>query len=68
MRNYLKVFLFFLIFTGTAYGQSHVVTGKIIDEQGYEAIGATVLIKGTSTGVVTDINGVYQINIPNPNK
>ena len=67
MRNYLKVFLFFLIFTGTAYGQSHVVTGKIIDEQGYEAIGATVLIKGTSTGVVTDINGVYQINIPNPN-
>ena len=36
MRNYLKVFLLFLIFTGTAYGQSHVVTGKIIDEQGYE--------------------------------
>ncbi|RNC66576.1 TonB-dependent receptor [Proteiniphilum sp. X52] len=49
-----------------AFGQSHTVTGKIVDEQGEEAIGATVVIKGTSTGVVTNIDGIYQINVPNP--
>lgn len=68
MKNYFSIFLFLFFISGMqAFGQSHTVTGKIVDEQGEEAIGATVVIKGTSTGVVTDIEGTYQINVPNPN-
>lgn len=38
------------------------VRGTIIDEQGVPLPGVSVLIKGTSTGVVSDINGYYIIN------
>ncbi|MDD4582943.1 MAG: carboxypeptidase-like regulatory domain-containing protein, partial [Eubacteriales bacterium] len=67
MKIYFKFLLLLLIVTrATVYGQSHVVTGKVFDDQGYEAIGATILIKGTTTGVVTNVEGVYQITVQSP--
>jgi TonB-linked SusC/RagA family outer membrane protein len=42
-----------------------MVTGTVKGtEDNLPVLGATVLIKGTSTGVITDMNGKYQINIP----
>ncbi len=42
-----------------------VVKGKITDaETGEPLIGATVVVKGTATGVVADVNGNYSIEIP----
>ncbi len=38
-------------------------TGKITDETGEPLIGATVLVKGTSKGTVTDFDGTYSIEI-----
>lgn len=38
------------------------VKGKIIDVNGQPLIGVTVMIKGTSSGVITDIDGYYIIN------
>ncbi len=39
------------------------VTGQVIDtETGEALIGVTVIIKGSSTGTVTDVNGNYEIN------
>lgn len=35
------------------------VTGQLIDELGEPMIGVTVMIKGTSTGVVTDLDGKF---------
>ena len=41
------------------------VTGRIISgEDGESLPGATVIVKGTTTGVVTDINGNFQIDLP----
>lgn len=41
------------------------VTGRIYDNNSQEPIpGATVMIKGTSIGTVTDANGVYALSIP----
>lgn len=37
------------------------ITGVVLDENGTPLIGATVRIKGTNTGVATDINGNYTI-------
>lgn len=38
------------------------VTGKVIDESGEPLPGVTVIVKGTTNGTVTDINGVYSIS------
>ncbi len=43
------------------------VTGKITDEQGEAIIGATIIEKGTKNGVITDINGVFSIELPETN-
>ncbi len=41
------------------------VTGKITDaETGEALVGTNVVVKGTSTGVVADVNGNYSIDLP----
>lgn len=45
-----------------AMAQSHI-TGTVIDASGEPAIGATVLVKGTSTGTVTDIDGHFSLQV-----
>lgn len=37
------------------------VTGQLLDEMGEPMIGVTVMVKGTTTGVVTDIDGNFTI-------
>lgn len=41
------------------------VTGKVTDENNESLPGVNVLIKGSSTGTVTDVDGNYSINAPN---
>ena len=41
------------------------ITGTITDESGEALIGASVLIKGTTTGTTTDIDGFYSLTVPN---
>ena len=41
--------------------QSKAISGNVVDEQGSPIIGASVMIKGTSTGSVTDIDGNFNI-------
>lgn len=40
------------------------VTGKVIDENGVSLPGATVQQKGTTNGVITDIDGNFSISVP----
>ncbi len=40
------------------------ITGTITDESGEPLIGATVQVKGTSIGTVTDLDGKYGLNVP----
>jgi len=40
------------------------VTGTVLDDSGQPMIGASVLVKGTTTGVVTDQDGKYELNVP----
>lgn len=44
-----------------AFAQSGIVSGLVKDESGEPLIGAGVLIKGTTTGEITDINGQFKI-------
>lgn len=45
-------------------GPALKVTGKATDEKGRPLPGVTVLIKGTTMGVVTDADGNYSIELP----
>lgn len=55
--------VFFLIITFEAH--AFRVTGKITDQSTGEALpGVSITIKGTSTGTLSDINGMYNIEVP----
>ncbi|WP_255474104.1 SusC/RagA family TonB-linked outer membrane protein [Pontibacter qinzhouensis] len=56
--------LFVFAAIGAAHAQSFSVSGKVIDERGDGLPGVTVLLKGTSTAVPTDIDGNYSVSIP----
>lgn len=43
------------------------ITGKVIDQDGNPIVGATVLVKGTKSGVTTDDTGTFRINLPERN-
>lgn len=40
------------------------VSGRVLDEQGEPLPGATVAVKGTALGTITDIDGYYTLKIP----
>lgn len=40
------------------------ITGVVVDENGDGIIGASVALKGTTTGIITDIDGNFSIDIP----
>src|SRR5690606_25915482 len=42
----------------------HTVTGKVSDESGEALPGVNIILKGSTSGQVTDINGAYSINVP----
>lgn len=64
-----KHFLFVLIclvvsFPGPLFAQTPgTVTGKILDQNGDPLIGVNVVIKGTTTGTVTDLDGNFSIKV-----
>lgn len=43
------------------------VTGVVTDSQNDPLIGASVAVKGTTNGAITDLNGQYQLKVPNAN-
>ncbi len=50
------------VFAGT--GLLRDVKGKVLDAKGDPLGGVSVLVKGTTTGVSTDVNGAFSINVP----
>ncbi len=48
------------------FGQNIPVSGMVKETDGEPLLGATVVIKGTTTGTVTDINGGYKLMVNSP--
>ncbi|MDX1684030.1 MAG: SusC/RagA family TonB-linked outer membrane protein [Saprospiraceae bacterium] len=59
----LCLLLFFAAVTIALYGQ-RTVSGVVTDSGGEPLIGANVLVKGTTIGTITDIDGSYNIVVP----
>lgn len=62
MRKLASLLAVLLLFAAVAFGQDRLITGQITDDKGVPIPFASVLIKGTSKGVVADENGFYKIN------
>lgn len=64
MRNIRIVVSFLLLCLGHAMllAQTLTITGKVVDEEGLEVIGANIRVKGNaSVGTITGLDGAYSI-------
>lgn len=43
------------------------ITGTVVDENGSALPGVTIMIKGTSLGTATDVNGSFKLQVPESN-
>ena len=48
--------------TETVAREKYTITGKVIEDSGEPIIGANVIVKGTTNGVITDIDGNFVLN------
>ena len=48
-------------------GASRTITGRITDDEGAPVVGATVILKGTTTGTASGLYGNYSLNIRQSN-
>ncbi|MCU0452009.1 MAG: carboxypeptidase-like regulatory domain-containing protein, partial [Bernardetiaceae bacterium] len=51
----------------TAQAQNQRITGRTTDENGSPLPGVNVLIKGTTVGTTSDVDGRYSLSIAQPN-
>ena len=57
-----KLYFFALLLMQlSSYAQDHTIQGVVIDENDEGLPGATIIIKGTTIGTVTDINGEFSL-------
>ncbi|WP_205745011.1 SusC/RagA family TonB-linked outer membrane protein [Echinicola pacifica] len=61
------LFVVSMLFTSLGFAQGSEVRGTVISGEDQQPIpGATVLIKGSSTGTITDLDGKFSINVKDP--
>ncbi|HYC39947.1 MAG TPA: SusC/RagA family TonB-linked outer membrane protein [Chitinophagaceae bacterium] len=63
MRKLLLLLIGVVCIAATAMAQ-RIVTGKVVDEKGNPVANASVLVKGTTTGTVTKIDGTFSFTVP----
>lgn len=63
-RKLWLLLLLLLAGVGTALAQGTLVSGRVLDENGEGYPGAAVSVKNTSVGTATDVEGNFQLTIP----
>lgn len=64
--EYCSILLLSLIWV-TAHAQTRDISGQVVDDTGSALPGVNVVVKGTSQGTVTDIEGNYTISVTGDN-
>ena len=65
MKQRLTMFMISLfLFAGSALAQTKVSGTVLSQEDGQPIIGAAVKVEGTSTGMLTDVNGRFSLTLP----
>ncbi len=66
MKIFMKLsFLLIALCFSVQANAQRKVSGKVIDDNNEALVGASVIVKGTSTGALTDVNGQYTVTVPN---
>lgn len=63
-RRGLSMMLFVLFSVTVAMAQV-LVRGTVVDQTGESVIGASIQVKGTTQGTITDIDGKFSLGVPN---
>lgn len=61
LRGVMTLLALVVAFTAAAQNK---ITGKVVDENNQPAIGANVVVKGTTQGVSTGLDGGYTLSVP----
>jgi len=66
--RWVPLFTLVLYFTLllSAFAQQTAIRGQVFDENGEPLPGASIVVKGTTTGTVTDMDGSFSLNISGP--
>ena len=64
MKKKLLLMLSMALFTvGSIFAQRTIV-GSVKDDKGEPMVGASVVAKGTTTGIITDVDGNFKLEVP----
>src|SRR4051812_8788728 len=61
MRKIVSLLLVLLFIISATFAQTRTVTGRVVDSSGKGVEGASVIIKGTTTGTAADAQGNFRI-------
>ncbi|WP_144602215.1 SusC/RagA family TonB-linked outer membrane protein [Algoriphagus algorifonticola] len=65
MKKVLLGILLGVMTVMSALAQSKTITGKVTSSEEPQGVpGASIVVKGTTVGAITDIDGTYSINVP----
>lgn len=64
MLNKIKFFMLAALLLGASAAEAKIVKGTVTDPTGETIISASVMVKGTTIGTVTDFDGNYELNVP----
>ena len=64
LSHLLGLLALLLLLSGQSFAQNLRVQGRVLDEQGEGLIGAGVVIQGTNTGTITDMDGNFVLSVP----
>ena len=56
------LFLFFVLLASTLNAQDVAISGTVTDANDEPLVGVNVMIKGTTTGTITDLDGTFSVN------
>ena len=64
LRLTFLVCLVAVMSSAALFGQQRTVTGKVLDETNAALPGASVVVKGTTIGTATDLDGNFSLTVP----
>jgi len=64
IKMLFSMILLMVLMTGMAFAQQKSISGKVSDESGTPTPGVTVIVKGTTIGTITDVDGMYSLKVP----
>lgn len=65
MRRFLSLFTMLLFCGAVSFGQTRVVSGKVVDDKGNAVPLASIKVKGGRTGISASTDGSFRLSVPN---